>query len=328
MKAIGFSQLGHPDVLELISLPDPVPGSDEVVIETRFIGVNFADIYRRRGEYPSEGPSPYVLGHEGAGVIHAVGENVKDFSVGDRVGFAHVPRSNAGYVKAPAWKVIPLPEAISFEAAASVLLQGLTAHYLVNDSYKVKPSDTVLIHSASGGVGLLLTQLCKLVGAEVIGTVSTSDKIDVAKEAGADHVVIRSNKDWKSAVLKLTEGRGVDVAYDAIGSTLEETLASVRPKGTAVYFGWSGGAPPKIDPSLLMNDSKTLTGGELWSHISTREELLRRANYLFSLIQEKRLFPRIYREFPLSEAAAAHRVLESGVSQGKILLKNDLQAFL
>jgi NADPH2:quinone reductase len=261
---------------------------------------------------------------EGAGVVHSVGAKVKEFSLGDRVAFAHAPRANAEYVSVPAWKLIALPEDVSFDDAASILLQGLTAHYLTHDSYKVTKQDTVLVHSASGGVGLLLLQICKNLGAQVIGTVSSREKVGLVEKTGADHVVVRSEADWKDAVLKLTEGRGVNVAYDAIGKTVEESLSVVRAHGTVVYYGQAGGLPPKIDPNLLMAESKTLTGGELWSHIASREELLRRSDLIFSLMKSKKLFPHIFEKYPLTSTSKAHRSLESGKTQGKILLLNDL----
>lgn len=320
MQAVGFLKHGGPEVLKLMELPEPRPGFDEVVIRTAAIGINFADIYRRRGEYPSEPPKPYVLGHEGAGIIHAVGTGVREFFIGDRVAFAHVPRANAEFVKAPAWKVIPLPLDISFEVAASLLLQGLTAHYLTHDSYKVTKGNTVLIHSASGGVGQLLLQICKIIGTKTIGTVSNADKIQNAKKSGADHVIVRSESDWVKIVLEMTNGSGVDVAYDAIGTTLDATLSVVRAKGTAVYFGWAGGAPPKIDPRILMTDSKVLVGGELWSHIATRQALLERSRPLFTWLKEGKIFPRIFGKYPLSQIADAHRALESGTTSGKVLL--------
>lgn len=320
MKAISFTQTGSAEVLRWTDLPDPTPGPEEVIVRIEAVGVNFADIYRRRGEYPSEPPSPFVLGHEGAGVIHAVGNEVKNFSIGDRVAFAHVPRSNAELVKAPAWKVIPLPADISFETAASILLQGLTAHYLTHDSYKVRPGDKVLVHSASGGVGLLLLQITKALGAQTVGTVSSAGKVPVAKSAGADHVVVRGAGDWKRSVLEWSHGQGVMAAYDAIGSTLEETLSVVRPHGTTVYFGWAGGKPPKIDPAILMDDSKSLVGGELWSHIATNEALKNRSEQLFSWLREGVITTNISKRYHMSQAARAHQDLESGTTTGKILL--------
>lgn len=322
MKAAAFFKTGGPEVIELVTLPDPVPGPNEVLIRTKAIGLNFADIYRRRGEYSTEPPCPYVLGYEGAGVVVAVGSEVKEFSEGCRVGFVHVPRANAELVQAPAWKVIPLPEKISFEIAASILLQGLTAHYLTHDSFKLKKSDTVLIHSASGGVGLLLLQICKIIGAKTIGTVSNPEKIQLAKTAGANHVVVRSN-DWKKEVLSLSDGLGVQIAYDAIGTTLIETFSVTQPHGTVVYYGQAGGTPPPIDPNLLMANSKVLVGGELWSHISTREELLKRTDTLFSWVSEGKLSVSALKAYPMSRTADAHRALESGETQGKILLIPD-----
>jgi NADPH2:quinone reductase len=320
MKASVFSAPGGPENLRLETVADPNPGPSDVIVQTQFIGVNFADIYRRRGEYPVEPPQPFVLGHEAAGVIVAVGSSVRDLVVGDRVAFAHVPRANAELVCAPAWKVVKLPALISTESAAALMLQGLTAHYLAHDSYKIKAGDTVLIHSASGGVGMLLTQIAKILGARVIGTVSQNQKVAAAKESGADEVIVRLGGCFKDRVLELNSGKLVDVVYDGIGSTLDESLQSVRSRGTVVFFGWAGGAPQAVNPAVLMADSKSLVGAELWSHIDSRADLLRRSNALFGWVQQGALKIQIGQKLKLAQASEAHRYLESGTSQGKILL--------
>lgn len=319
MKAAAFLKVGGPEVIQSVELPIPTPGAEEVIIRTKAVGLNFADIYRRRGDYSVEPPAPYVLGYEGAGVVEAIGEGVVGISIGSRVGFAHVPRANAEYVKAPAWKVIPLPDGISFETAGSLLLQGLTAHYLTHDSFKVSAGDTVLVHSAAGGVGLLLLQICRMLGATAIGTVSSADKVAIAEKAGAKHVIVRG-QNWVSQLEALTGGVGVDVVYDAIGTTLIESLSVTKPHGTVVYFGQAGGYPPQIDPNLLMKESKRLVGGELWSHISDREELVKRAGTLFSWVLKGMVPIPQATQFPLSRTGDAHRALESGKTQGKILL--------
>jgi NADPH2:quinone reductase len=332
MQALTLTEHGGPEVLKMREIPEPVPGPGEVVIRTKAIGVNFADIYRRRGQYSVEGPSPYVLGHEAAGVIVAVGPSgamtvpvgptpSATFRVGDRVAFAHVARSNAELVIAPAWKVVPLPEAISFETAAAVMLQGLTAHYLTHDSYAIQAGDTVLVHSISGGVGLLLAQIAKLKGAKVFGTVSDPSKIDLAIAAGAERVIVRDqSSSWLEAIQKLTNGRGVDVVYDGIGKTLPLSIRAAKSQGTAVYFGWAGGNPPPIDPQILMDDSKKLVGGELWSHIADREALLARSKDLFRWIEDGKIKVNIFKKFQLAEGAQAHRELEGAATRGKILL--------
>jgi len=315
MKAAAFTRTGSPDVIRMMILPDPNPGPDEVVILTKAIGLNFADINRRKGIYPVTAPSPYVLGYEGAGIV--VATRSAQFTVGDRVAFAHVPRANAELVLAPAWKVIPLPSTISFETAAGILLQGLTAHYLAHNSYAIRQGDRVLVHAASGGVGLLLLQIAKILGATTIGTVSSKHKIALAKDAGAKQVLIRTEA-WKSRVTP-----AVDVAYDAIGATLLDSLEVTKAQGTVVYYGQAGGIPPAIDPNLLMHDSKRLVGGELWSHVATREALLVRARQLFTWIEQGQLRPAPVTRYPLAETALAHRALESGTTQGKILLMTE-----
>ena len=322
VNAAVFSKVGGPDVIQFTHLPDPAPGPEDVLIRTEAIGLNFADLNRRRGVYPIEPPAPYVLGYEGAGVVVAAGSDVKEFSKGDRVGFAHVPRANAELVVAPAWKVIPLPEQISFETAAGILLQGLTAHYLTHDSFKLSRGHTALIHSASGGVGLLLLQIARILGVRTLGTVSSPNKATLARKAGAAQVIVRA-ADWTQQVLEATNGEGVDIAYDAIGTTLIESLSVTRPQGTVVYYGQAGGIPPHIDPNLLMSDSKSLVGGELWSHISTREALLARSRTLFSWVTDGRLTLGSIKKYPLSRTAQAHEALESGETQGKILLMPD-----
>ena len=322
---MGFKRFGGPEVLEEVELPDPVPGPEDVLIRTGAIGLNFADIYRRRGEYSNEPPMPYVLGMEGAGTVVAVGENVMEFVNGDRVAFSHVPRANATLVLAPAWKVIHLPPSISFEQAAGILLQGMTAHYLTHDSYSVSSNDTVLIHAVSGGVGALLAQICKnILGAKVIGTISSPKKLGAVQDLNLDHLIIRSQADWRTSVLEFTGGKGVDVAYDALGVTLEDTLEVVKARGTAVYYGWAAGTPPRIAPNTLMSGSKALVGGDLWSHIADRPSLLTRAQTLFDWLSAEKIRLHLSKKYPLVEAAAAHRALESGETSGKILLIPEL----
>ncbi|MFC5529499.1 quinone oxidoreductase family protein [Cohnella yongneupensis] len=320
MKALTFEQFGGPEVLHVREIADPQIQVDSVIVRMQAIGLNFADIYRRRGNYHLAGKVPYILGYEGAGIIEQVGEGVKAFAVGDRVGFADVAHANAERVLVPADRLIPLPGGISFEQAAAVLLQGLTAHYLANDSYPVKRSDEVLVHAAAGGVGQLLVQLCKSKGARVLGLTSSAEKREFALKAGADQVLLYDS-DWVSDARDWsTGGSGVDVVYDSVGSTLMDSFEATRTKGAVVFYGMAGGDPPPVDPRMLMDSSKTLTGGDLWNHVTTHQDRVRRASSLFAdmLAMKLRLEPP--KLFPLSEGAEAHRYMESRRSIGKILL--------
>ncbi|TRZ36746.1 quinone oxidoreductase [Niallia circulans] len=319
MKALCFMQFGPKEVLKLMEVPDPIVQEHEIIVRTKAIGVNYADIYRRKGNYHLEGEPPYILGYEGAGVVEAVGAGVKDISVGDRIAFADVPYANAELVAVPADKAIPVPADITFEEAAAVLLQGLTAQYLSADSFTVKQGDFVVVHSAAGGVGQLLVQLAKLKGAVVIAIASTSEKAAAAKAAGADHTLTYEG-DWIAAVKKLTEKTGADVVYDAVGATLMQSFEAAKTGGTVVFYGMAGGDPPLIDPRMLMDTSKTLTGGDLWNVLQTRADRISRSGELFQLMAANRLLLPHITTFPLSEGQAAHGLLESRQNIGKIIL--------
>lgn len=319
MHAVILNGFGGPEVLSFATLPAPEPGPGEATVRLRAIGLNFADIYRRRGEYALVPPEPFVNGYEGAGVVERVGDGVVDIAPGDRVAFADVPRANAELVVAPVDRLVPLPDDISFDDAAAVMLQGMTAHYLVRDSHPLRPGETVVVHAAAGGVGQLLVQVGKRLGARVIGIVSTEEKATIATAAGADAVLL-STSPWSEEVKRLTGGKGADVVYDAVGTTLEASLDATRARGRVVFYGWAGGEPPRLSPKRLMDDSKTLTGGDLWSHLENREERMRRARDLFAWMREGALTVRISARFPLAAAADAHALLESRRSVGKILL--------
>lgn len=320
MKALTFDRFGGPEVLQVRDVPEPRLTPDGAIVRMQAVGLNFADMYRRRGNYHLEGQPPYILGYEGAGIVEAVGPEARGVKVGDRVGFADVPRANAERVLAPADRLVPLPGGISFEQAAAVLLQGLTAHYLVHDSYPVKRSDEVLVHAAAGGVGQLLIQLCKSKGARVLGLTSSAEKREYALKAGADHVLLY-DADWAAeARAWSTGGSGVDVAYDSVGSSLMDSFAATRVRGAVVFYGMAGGDPPHVDPRMLMDTSKTLTGGDLWNHVTTQQDRARRAKALFDDMLAMRLRLEPPKAFPLSEGAEAHRYMESRLSAGKILL--------
>jgi NADPH:quinone reductase len=319
MKALVFHTFGGPEVLEYSEVAEPVFSPDEILVRMQAIGLNFADIYRRKGNYHLVGQPPFILGYEGAGIVEQVGESVHGVKVGDRIAFADVPYANAELVVVPKEKAIPLPEEISFNEAASVLLQGLTAHYLTKDSYKVKKNDVVLVHAAAGGVGQLLVQIVKLLGGKVIGLTSSIEKAESAKEIGADTVFLY-NDDWKQKVLEETNGRGVDVVYESVGSTLAESFEATRIGGTVVFYGMAGGDPAPVDPRMLMDTSKTLTGGDLWNVLTSHEERVIRSKELFRWMEEGKVVVSQPKVFPLSDGQEAHRYLESRKSTGKILL--------
>lgn len=319
MKALVYNTFGGPEVLEYREIADPVIGPNEVLIRMKAIGLNFADVYRRRGNYHLAGQPPYILGYEGAGIVEQVGADVHGIHVGDHLALADVPFANAELVAVPVDKAIPLPDSISFEDASSVLLQGLTAHYLTKDSYAVKSNDVVLVHAAAGGVGQLLIQIAKLLGGKVIGLTSSKEKAMVAQEAGADNVFLYSD-DWKLAVLEETNGKGVDVVYESVGSTLMDSFAVTRIGGTVVFYGMAGGDPVAIDPRMLMDTSKTLTGGDLWNVLTSLEQRVTRSRELFQWMEEGKVRVSKPTIFALHDGQEAHRYLESRKSTGKILL--------
>lgn len=318
MKALVFNTFGGPEVLEYREINDPVFGPRDILLEMKAIGLNFADVYRRKGNYHLEGQPPYILGYEGAGIVKEVGSHVEGVSVGDRIAFADVPAANAELVVVPGNKAIPIPEGVTFESAASLLLQGLTAHYLTKDSFTIKNGDVALVHAAAGGVGQLLIQIIKLLGGKAIGLTSSEEKRQTALSVGADSVYLYNNN-WKESIMEITSEKGVDVVYESVGSTIMDSFDVTRIGGTVVFFGMAGGDPVKIDPRMLMDTSKTLTGGDLWNVLTSLEERVNRSCELFQWIKDGHL--RVaHTLFPLSEGAEAHEFLESRKSTGKILL--------
>ncbi|MGX9134654.1 quinone oxidoreductase family protein [Rummeliibacillus sp. JY-2-4R] len=320
MKALIFNEFGSSDVLQYQEIPSPVIKPNEVLVRTKSIGLNFADIYRRKGNYHLAGEPPYILGYEGAGIIEAIGKNVTEVQIGDRVAFADVPFANAELVAAPIDKLILLPDEISYDVASSVLLQGLTAHYLTHDSYALKPNDTVVVHAASGGVGQNLVQIAKIIGAKVVSLTSTKEKAEKALEIGAD-IAFTYDQNWIQSVIKFSEGIGADIVYDSVGSTLMNSFEATRIGGTVVFFGMSGGDPAPVDPRMLMDTSKTLTGGDLWNVLTSFEERQNRSKQLFEWIIAGKLQIQSPTIFSLQEGARAHDLLESRKSTGKILLR-------
>jgi len=317
MKALTFSKFGEPDVLEYIDVSTPKLNTDEVLVQLKAIGLNYADIYRRKGNYHLKGTPPYIAGYEGSGVV--VESKSSKYKIGERVAFTDVPFANAEYVSVPVSHVIPIGDNISYSLAASVLLQGLTAHYLSMDSHKVESEDTVLIHAASGGVGQILTQICKLKGATVIGLTRHESKLKNILECKADYALLLDDN-WKSEVMKITNDKGVDVAYDSVGSTLMESFQVTKDCGHVVFYGMSGGDPQPIDPRMLLDTSKTLTGGDLWSYLTSEDERKSRAKQLFDWIMNNDIQVKKAIQFKLSEGKKAHEYLENGKSTGKILL--------
>lgn len=321
MKALLFERFGGPEVLQFRQLPDPAVPPGQVRLAMRAIGVNFADLHRRRGNYFLPSQPPYINGYEGAGIVVEVGEGVDDVAIGDRVGFADCPFANATRVNVPIEKAIPLPEDIGFAEAAAILLQGLTAQYLVEDSYAMRPGDLALVHAAGGGVGQALIQLAVTKGARVIGLASTAAKRAFAIKLGAE-TCFEYAGDWPDRVREHS-GDGVDVAYDSVGTSFLQSLGCLRDRGTLVAFGTAGGEPPPLDPQLLMARSLAVVGGDLWSYLDNRGARIGRAERLFDAVRRGALkIPRIER-FPLEHGADAHRRMEDRSFYGKIVLTND-----
>jgi len=320
MHAIRVSQPGGPEALEDQDIPQPEPGAGQALVQVKASGVNFIDVYHRTGRYPL--PFPITLGQEGAGVVSAVGPGVTEFKAGDRVAWATQMGSYAEYVVAPVEKLIPVPAGVDDQLAAAGILQGMTAHYLVMDTYPLKPGDIALVHAAAGGAGLLLTQLVKRQGGRVIATVSTEEKAGLAREAGADDVILYTHQDFEAETRRLTEGKGVHVVYDSVGkTTFEKSLNCLRPRGYLVLFGGSSGPAPVLDPITLMNKgSLFLTRPTLGHYTPDRPSLLKRANEVFNWIAAGELKVRIGRTYPLKDAAQAHRDLEARLTTGKVLL--------
>jgi NADPH2:quinone reductase len=320
MKAIQVKQVGGPEAIELVDLPVPQPKPNEAVVKLAASGVNFIDVYFREGRYKA--PLPITLGQEGAGDVTAVGAEVKSIKIGDRVAWTAVHGSYAEYAAVPADRLVPIPQGVSEQQAAAAMLQGMTAHYLSHDSYPLKRGETALIHAAAGGVGLLLVQMAHNIGARVIATVSTDEKAKLAREAGADEVILYTQADFEAETKKLTGGKGVDVVYDSVGkTTFEKGLNILRPRGMMVLFGGSSGAVPPFDPIVLtQKGSLFLTRPSLTNYIATREELVARSGAVFGMIAAGKLKLRIEYTYPLAEAQKAHRDLEGRKTTGKLLL--------
>ncbi len=315
-----MKQVGGPEAMELVELPIPQPKSNEAVVKLAAAGVNFIDVYFREGRYKA--PLPFVLGQEGAGVVTAVGSEVKSVKVGDRVAWTGLLGSYAEYEAVPADRLVPVPTGVSDQQAAAAMLQGMTAHYLSHDTYPLKKGEIALIHAAAGGVGQLLVQMAHNIGARVIGTTSTEEKAKLARAAGADEVILYTQTDFEVETKRLTGGKGVDVVYDSVGkTTFEKGLNVLRPRGMMVLFGGSSGAVPPFDPIVLsQKGSLYLTRPTLVNYISTREELVARSGAVFGMISSGKLKLRVQQTYPMAEAPQAHRDLEGRKTTGKLLL--------
>lgn len=320
MQAIVVQNPGGPEVLTYQETKTPTPKAGEALVKLAAIGLNYIDVYHRTGLYPL--PRPFIPGMEAAGTVEAVGPDVSDVAVGDRVAYAMQPGAYAEYAVVPAWKLVNIPPTVTFEQAAAAMLQGMTAHYLVTSVHPLKADQTALIHAAAGGVGLLLVQLTKHLGARAIGTVSTEAKATLARAAGADEVILYTEQDFEQETRRLTDGRGVEVVYDSVGrDTFLKSLNCLAPRGMLALFGQSSGPVEAFDPALLaQKGSLFLTRPSLAHYAATRAELTWRAGQLFNWISAGELKLRIEKTFPLSDAAEAHRQLEGRKTTGKVLL--------
>lgn len=320
MKAVRVHAPGGPEVLRYEEVDLPRPGSGEALVRIVASGVNYLDVQYRVGRVKA--PLPFTMGSEGSGVVEAVGADVSGLEIGDRVAYAMVLGSYAGHAVVPESRLVPLPDEIDFQPGAAIMLQGMTAHYLTHNTYPLKPGDTALVHAAAGGVGLMITQVARLCGARVIATAGTDEKAAVAREAGADEVIVYTRQDFEAEARRLTDGRGVDVVYDAVGrDTFDKSLNSLRPRGYLALYGFSSGPVPPFDPALLgTKGSIFLTRPGLNQYIATRDELLMRARAVFDWFSQGKLVLRIGRVFPLADAAAAHQELEARRTTGKVLL--------
>lgn len=321
MKAIQVSQTGGPDVLTLVDLPTPTPKPNEALVEIKASGVNFIDVYFREGRYPT--PLPFINGQEGAGVVTGVGSDVTNVRVGDRVAYTSSLGSYAEFAAVPSARLVKIPDALSFEQAAAAMLQGMTAHYLLYSTYKLQSGETALIHAAAGGVGLLLVQMAKKIGARVIATAGNEEKAKLAREAGADDCIIYTQSDFESETKRLTDGKGVHVVYDGVGkATFDKDLEVLRMRGYLVLFGGSSGAVPPFDLiKLSQKGSLFITRPTLAHYTTTRDELEWRANDVLGMIARGELKLRIHKVYPLGEVVQAHRDLEGRKTTGKLLLK-------
>jgi NADPH2:quinone reductase len=326
MRAIAIDRFGDPEVLGLHDIALPAPQAGEVRVQVAFAGINYIDVYMRNGTYARSAtyrtPLPMVLGMEGAGTVDAVGEDVRDLAIGQRVAWCIVRGAYAQYAVVPAWKLVPVPDAIALDIACALMLQGSTAHYLTHSAYPLAAGDTCLVHAGAGGVGQLLIQLAKRRGARVIATTGSREKADIARERGADEVILYRDTDFREAVMRSTRGHGVDVVYDSVGrDTIARSIRCLRRRGLCVLFGASSGSVDAVSPlELAEAGSVFFTRPHLADYLRDAQEVRQRANDLFAACQSGELTVAIDRTLPFAEAADAHRLLESRATRGKLLL--------
>lgn len=320
MKAIQVQKIGGPEALMFVDIPTPAPKPNEVLVKISAAGINFIDVYFREGRYPSS--LPFISGQEASGVVSESGAEVKSFTPGDRVAYTGIMGAYAEYAVVPADRLVRVPAGITDHQAAAAMLQGMTAHYLVHDTYPLKRGETALIHAACGGVGLLLVQMAKNIGTRVIATVGTEEKANLAREVGADEVILYAQQDFEAETKRLTDGKGVDVIYDGVGkTTFDKDLNILRPRGYLVLFGGASGAVPPFDlVKLSQKGSLYVTRPTLVHYIITHEELQQRATAVMSMISNGKIKLRIEHIYPLSDATQAHRDLEGRKTTGKLLL--------
>lgn len=320
MKAVRVHQYGGPEVLRYEDVDVPRPRAGEALVKIAASGVNYLDVQYRTGRHKT--PTPFIVGSEAAGVVADVGAEVAELRAGDRVVYAMTLGSYAEYALVPAWKLVAVPPAIELETAAAVMLQGLTAHYLTHSTFPLKRGETALVHAGAGGVGQVIVQVAHLLGARVIATVGTDAKAAIARDAGADEVIVYTRDDFEAEVKRLTGGAGVDVVYDSVGrDTFEKSLNCLRPRGYLVLFGFSSGQVAPFDPATLgIKGSLFLTRPGLNQYMATRDELLMRANAVFTWLMAGKLRVRIDRRYSFQDARQAHEDLEGRRTAGKIVL--------
>lgn len=327
MRTIAITRFGGPENLELMDMPEPIPAVGEALVKIEYAGINFIDIYMRSGKYARSNtyqtPLPMTIGMEAGGTVAALGEGVTGLKVGDRVAYCIVRGSYAAFAAVPAWRLVKVPQDVPMSIATALMLQGFTAHYLTHSAFSLGPGNACLVHAGAGGVGQLLIQLAKLRGATVLATVGSEQKAELAKQRGADHVILYRQVDFREEVMKITGGRGVDVVYDSVGKdTIDKSIRSLRKRGLCVNFGGASGLVESINPLELGEaGSVFFTRPHLADYIATAAEIGARATDLFEWFSAGRLGVTIDRVFPLADAAEAHRYLEAGKTRGKLLLQ-------